>query len=58
VEGKTVCIIAQQQRSDEVFEAWLTAFKEPFRVWRVPDELAGEGLKGGEGFMVHVGVLR
>ncbi|KFY00418.1 hypothetical protein O988_03322 [Pseudogymnoascus sp. VKM F-3808] len=58
VEGKTVCIIAQQQRSDEVFEAWLTAFKEPFRVWRVPDELAGEGLKGGEGFMVHVGVLK
>ncbi|KFX98078.1 hypothetical protein V490_02472 [Pseudogymnoascus sp. VKM F-3557] len=58
VEGKTICIIAQQQRSDEVFEAWLTAFKEPFRVWRVPDELAGGGLKGGEGFMVHVGVLR
>ena len=58
VEGKTVCIIAQQLRSDQVFEGWLTAFKESFRVWRVPDEVAGGGLKGGEGFVVHVGVLR
>lgn len=56
--GKTVCIIAQQLRSDQVFEAWLAAFAEAFRVWRVPDELAGEGLRGGEGFVVHVGVLR
>ncbi|KFY19277.1 hypothetical protein V493_08043, partial [Pseudogymnoascus sp. VKM F-4281 (FW-2241)] len=58
VEGKTVCIIAQQLRSDQVFEGWLTAFKEKFRVWRVPDEVAGEGLRGGEGFIVHVGILR
>ncbi|OBT94918.2 hypothetical protein VE01_07504 [Pseudogymnoascus verrucosus] len=58
VEGKTVCIIAQQLRSDQVFEGWLTAFKESFRVWRVPDEVAGVGLRGGEGFVVHVGVLR
>ncbi|OBT78936.1 hypothetical protein VF21_02846 [Pseudogymnoascus sp. 05NY08] len=49
IEGKTVCIIAQQLRSDQVFEGWLTAFKESFRVWRVPDEVAGEGLRGGEG---------
>ncbi|KFY85781.1 hypothetical protein V500_08126 [Pseudogymnoascus sp. VKM F-4518 (FW-2643)] len=58
LEGKTVCIIAQQLRSDQVFEGWLTAFKESFRVWRVPDEVAGDGLRGGEGFVVHVGVLR
>lgn len=58
VEGKTVCIIAQQLRSDQVFEGWLTAFKESFRVWRVQDEVAGEGLRGGGGFVVHVGVLR
>ncbi|KAL5348388.1 Ribosomal protein lysine methyltransferase [Pseudogymnoascus australis] len=57
LEGKAVCIIAQQLRSDQVFEGWLTAFKESFRVWRVPDEVAGEGLRG-EGFVVHVGVLR
>ncbi|ELR04390.1 hypothetical protein VC83_02143 [Pseudogymnoascus destructans] len=58
VEGKTVCIIAQQLRSDQVFNGWLAAFKESFRVWRVPDEVAGVGLRGGEGFIVHVGVLR
>ncbi|OBT66150.1 hypothetical protein VE03_05168 [Pseudogymnoascus sp. 23342-1-I1] len=54
LEGKAVCIIAQQLRSDQVFEGWLTAFKESFRVWRVPDEVAGVGLRGGEGFVVHV----
>lgn len=54
----TVCIIAQQLRSDSVFEAWLLAFHKLFRVWRVPDELLIEGLKHGSGFVVHIGVLR
>lgn len=55
---QTVCIVAQQLRSDIVFEAWLGAFHRGFRVWRVPDELLTEGLRGGSGFVVHVGVLR
>lgn len=54
----TLCVIAQQLRSHEVFEAWLTAFRRQFRVWRVTDELLSERLKGGNGFVVHVGVLR
>lgn len=54
----TVCIIAQQLRSDSVFQDWLLAFHKLFRVWRVPDELSIEGLKQGSGFVVHVGALR
>lgn len=55
---QTLCIIAQQLRSDIIFEAWLSAFCKTFRVWRVPDELLSERLRGGSGFVVHVGLLR
>ncbi|KAF3360118.1 Phosphoenolpyruvate carboxykinase [ATP] [Verticillium dahliae VDG1] len=54
----TLCIVAQQLRSPEVFEAWLKAFHRRFRVWRVPDQVVGEGLAVGSGFVVHVGILR
>ncbi|KAI9775863.1 MAG: hypothetical protein M1839_000737 [Geoglossum umbratile] len=54
----TVCIIAQQLRSPEVFEAWLSAFCERFRVWRVPDAMLSEELREGKGFAVHIGVLK
>ena len=54
----TVCIIAQQLRSGIVFGAWLVAFHKTFRVWRVPDDLAIEGLREGSGFVIHVGILR
>lgn len=57
-ERPTVCIIAQQLRSDLVFEAWLSAFHTRFRVWRVPDKLLVDGLRQGSGFVVHVGFLR
>lgn len=53
-----VCIVAQQLRAPEVFEAWLRAFHARFRVWRVPDSMLTEGLCLGSGFVVHVGVLR
>ncbi|KAI9821242.1 MAG: hypothetical protein M1827_003977 [Pycnora praestabilis] len=53
-----VCIVAQQLRSSDVFEAWLTAFHKKFRIWRIPDELLTEGLREGSGFVIHVGVLR
>ncbi|KAE8871157.1 hypothetical protein PTNB73_02616 [Pyrenophora teres f. teres] len=54
----TLCLIAQQLRSPDVFEAWLTSFHAKFWVWRVPDELLSEGLREGSGFVVHVGVVR
>lgn len=54
----TLCIIAQQLRSHLVFEAWMIAFLKLFRVWRVPDELLSEELKGGSGFVIHIGILR
>ncbi|PTU18464.1 hypothetical protein P175DRAFT_0503260 [Aspergillus ochraceoroseus IBT 24754] len=54
----TVCVIAQQQRSPDVFEAWLQETLRYFRVWRVRDEVAGEKLKLGTGYLVHVLLLR
>lgn len=54
----SMCIIAQQLRSHIVFEAWLFAFHQKFRVWRVPDEKLHEGMRGGSGFVIHIGLLR
>ncbi|KAF2847029.1 hypothetical protein T440DRAFT_540182 [Plenodomus tracheiphilus IPT5] len=54
----TLCLIAQQLRSPEVFEAWLKSFCEKFEVWQVPDGFLDEGLREGSGFVVHVGVVR
>lgn len=54
-----VCLVAQQLRSPDVFEAWLREFcARGFRVWRVPDGELPEGLRSDMGFVVHVGVLR
>lgn len=57
-EQPTLCIVAQQLRSDMVFEAWLIAFHKLFNVWRIPDDLLSDELKEGSGFVVHVGILR
>lgn len=57
-EGPTLCLIAQQLRSPDVFEAWLKSFHEKFVVWQVPDKLLGEGLGEGSGFVVHIGIVR
>jgi hypothetical protein len=54
----TMCLIAQQLRSDDVFESWLEEMMRSFEVWRVPDEMLTEGLREGSGFVVHVGILR
>lgn len=54
----TICIIAQQLRSPDVFEAWLTSFSEVFRVWRVPDSLLSDELNKNSGFAVHLGINR
>lgn len=50
----TICIIAQQQRSPDVFETWLRETMREFRVWRLSDDLLGEGLRSGSGYLVHM----
>jgi hypothetical protein len=57
-EKPTLCLIAQQLRSPDVFEAWLKSFHEKFVVWQVPDRMLGEGLGEGSGFVVHIGIVR
>jgi hypothetical protein len=57
-QNPTVCIVAQQLRSAEVFELWLKIFSRSFRVWRVPDEQLIDELKSGSGFVVHIGILK
>lgn len=54
-----VCVVAQQLRDPEIFEAWLREFSAAgFRVWRLPDNELPDGLKTSSGFVVHVGILR
>lgn len=57
-EKPTLCLIAQQLRSPDVFESWLKSFHRIFHVWRVPDELLTPSLRENTGFVVHVGYLR
>ncbi|KAF2180567.1 hypothetical protein K469DRAFT_274923 [Zopfia rhizophila CBS 207.26] len=54
----TLCIVAQQLRSSEVFESWLKSFHRSFHVWRIPDESLTEPLRENSGFVVHIGILR
>ena len=53
----TLCVVAQQLRSPNIFEAWLTEFAKIFRTWRLPDTFLSKGLKEDSGFVVHVGFL-
>jgi hypothetical protein len=55
---KTVCVVAQQLRSPDVFDNWLRRFCEFFTVWRVPDEELLQGLGEGSGYVVHIGILK
>ncbi|MCJ1393356.1 hypothetical protein MMC18_006229 [Xylographa bjoerkii] len=54
----TVCMVAQQLRSPDVFEAWAKAFYNSFRFWRLPNELLHQGLRTNSGYVIHLGVLR
>jgi hypothetical protein len=54
----TVCVIAQQLRSADVFEEWLKAFHKVFHVWRLPDENLTSDLASNSGFVIHIGILR
>ncbi|RJE19838.1 hypothetical protein PHISCL_07831 [Aspergillus sclerotialis] len=58
-EGRpTVCVIAQQLRMPDVFETWLREAMKEFRVWRVFDEVLGDDLKLGTGYVVHLLMLK
>lgn len=54
----TICVVAQQLRSDEVFEAWLVEFHRHFHAWRIPDEILPRPLRSDVGFVIHAGILR
>ncbi|KAJ5176138.1 uncharacterized protein N7482_002015 [Penicillium canariense] len=54
----TICIVAQQQRAPEVFETWLRETLREFHVWRLKDDVLGDGLKLGTGYLVHVLLAR
>lgn len=54
----TLCIVAQQLRNDDVFNSWLVAFKEHFRVWRMPGGMMPAELRPEAGFVVHIGILK
>ena len=54
----TICIIAQQQRAPDVFEAWLRETLREFRVWKLSDDVLGESLKNGTGYLVHLLLAR
>lgn len=59
-EGRPcVCVVAQQLRDPEVFEAWLReSLARGFRVWRIPDRELPQALRSSSGFVVHVCILR
>ncbi|KAK3901143.1 hypothetical protein C8A05DRAFT_45144 [Staphylotrichum tortipilum] len=58
IQEPCVCLVAQQLRDPDVFEAWLERFGTVFDVWRVPREMVGRELGGEAGFVVHLGVLK
>lgn len=45
----TICLVAQQQRSPDVFEAWLRESLRYFRVWRLGDDVLSDCSPGGGG---------
>jgi hypothetical protein len=53
-----VCVVAQQLRDHNIFEAWLTRFCRDFCTWRVPDPLLSESFQSNPGFVIHIGVLK
>jgi hypothetical protein len=57
-ENPTLCVVAQQLRSPDVFEAWLKSFHRLFHTWQVPDKYLTAGLRENSGFVVHIGLVR
>lgn len=54
----TLCIVGQQLRDPEIFEAWIKEFHQHFRTWRIPDDALSPSLRASPGFVLHCGLLR
>lgn len=54
----TVVLIAQQIRTDDVFEEWLSRFLEEFLVWRIKDDFLPATLQSMSGYVIHAALLR
>ena len=57
VTKATVVLIAQQLRSNSVFELFLSTLMKRFQVWRVPDQWLSVDLRSNSGYVVHLAVL-
>jgi len=57
-EKKTLLLIAQQLRSDEVYSTFMDILLRRFRVWRLSDASLSPALQNGSGFAVHLAVLQ
>jgi Lysine methyltransferase len=53
---KTGLMVAQQLRSEEVLERWLTETQKFFIIFRIPEHLLPEDLR--RGYVIHFAVLR
>jgi len=56
--GECIAVVAQQLRSDDVFQSWLKEFHKEFQTWRLEDLAVLDGLRPDDGFVVHIGILR
>ncbi|KEF55217.1 uncharacterized protein A1O9_08871 [Exophiala aquamarina CBS 119918] len=54
----TVVLVAQQLRSDTIFELFLETMIEEFEVWRVPEGRIPADLGANSGYAVHLAILR
>ena len=52
-----VLLVAQQLRSEEIFEEWLQATMQLFHVWRVPNDSLNKELQDGSGYTLHLAIL-
>lgn len=53
---KTVLLVAQQLRSEDVLQMWLEEMLKSFLVFRVPDRLLPEELRSG--YVIHIAIVR
>lgn len=57
-QARAVVLVAQQLRSDTIFEQFLQTMMDHFDVWRVTNESLSPELRNGSGYAVHVGILK
>jgi hypothetical protein len=57
-ERRTMVLVAQQLRSDSVFQLFLETLMQDFQIFRVSDDKISADLKSGSGYVVHLAVLK